>query len=140
MISKGFRAPWNKDGWSSQEAADEEHKKITNRVVDYDKLAAISANLIRQQLDLIRRKQIEVKRRKGNEIPKHLQITKEDLEFLLRANREVLACRGWVKQEKAEAKKKTRDSFVDPRGDEGEIEAEPNPIEGGWEADGRAGT
>lgn len=147
-ITPGFRAPWNKDGWSSQEAADKEHQQVLKQKLDYEKLAAISANVIRQQLDLIRRKQIEMKRRRGGDVPEHLKVTKEDIEFMFRANREILGCRDAREREKREEKeakkearkKRTRDSFVDPRGDEGEIVEDPQSVEGGWETDGRGGT
>lgn len=135
---KGFLPPWNKDGWSTQEEADKEHKKIIARVApDYDRLAAIYANLLSQQADILRRKQLEVKKRRGNEVPKHLQITQADLDWLLKANREVLQSRAMLQKEKAEAKKVKKDAFIDPRAGEGQEEPEELP---GWESDGRQGS
>lgn len=142
-MSVGFRQPWNKGGGYSLPGKRVVRgmpgwwNELPKGFPDYEKLAQAYAVLLTNQAGLIRRKQLDL--RAGELVNGKLppEMTKEELDFLLKANKEILEARSLMLKEKVETarqlkaeRKRAGNPFVDPRGEvvEGDL---------GWEEDGR---
>lgn len=144
MTIDGIAPPWDKDrNWAPEEKAEKERSKLPKgRLPDYCKLAAIYMNVLAQQADLIRMKQLETKKLRGKNVPEHLKVTREELDFVREVHKEILESRAFISKiekkaaPKPEPKKKEPNPFVDPRAAGGE---ELPEVEGKWAEDGREG-